>query len=165
MRRRGPQHGSVSLYLVSDSTLHESLPRALLMKRTVAQCGPPCLAGSRQNLPLSVAGNRGTSMPCPALRLWVPRSDPAGFPVSGGRHRPLITLHRFSATREPPVGTPDPFLERPGSDSGEECVSAGQDTWLARARAEKGLGHQPAGDADGVAQCWASARENTVPTT
>lgn len=63
MRRRGPQHGSVSLYLVSASTPHESLPRALLTKRTVAQCGPPRLAGSRQNLPLSIAGNRRLSTP------------------------------------------------------------------------------------------------------
>lgn len=99
----------------------------------------------------------------PALRLRVPRSDSAGCPVSGGRHRPLIPLHRFSATQEPPVGTPVPFPMGQGRDSAEERVSAGQDARLAVARAEKGLGHRPAGDADGGAQCWASTPRTHRP--
>lgn len=118
------------------------------------------LLGRKPTEPAFVnCGHSLTPRSCPALQLWVPRSDPAGFPVSGGRHRPLIPLHRFSATRESPVGSPVPFPTGLGRDS----VSAGQDARLAGARAEKGLGHRPAGDADGVAQCWASAPRKHHP--
>ena len=61
------------------------------------------------------------------------------------------------------MGTPVPFPMGQGRDSGEECVSAGQDAQLAVARAEKGLGHRPAGDTDGGAQCWASTRRTHCP--
>lgn len=99
----------------------------------------------------------------PALWFRVPRSDSTGFPISGGRHRPLIPLHHFLATQEPLVGTPVPFPMGQGRDSGEERVSSGQDAQLAVARAEKGLGHRPAGDTDGGAQCWASTPRTHRP--
>lgn len=61
------------------------------------------------------------------------------------------------------MGTPVPFPTGQGRDSGEERVSAGQDAQLAAARAEKDLGHRPAGDTDGGAQCQASTLRTHCP--